>query len=550
MERFAFQLTNLKQIVVAALSAFDAVARSVDIVTLASISIASYTIPSTTVTTALSWAIVTLGFYLAGKSIYSRISPFPYRRYVSPFFFTVLALGVGITIDVFLYPGAVTLGFDETNINVGLGVLAAVLALEVVAMGVYLRVGVTDTFYGRGGMLHSIIDAITGPRFGPEMVWELHPFGDENGYRSKAKSVFVVAGLLTAPAWFAGIIGLLIITFQPLPDVLIVLWTVGSIAYTVLTPSSSDMESKRFDPLSRILEGSQPMVRSTTGAEFTVIIGVGLTASIVTIYQGWNFLATGTVGQLVENQSAVAPYIARWDAVGIVIVFGVAGAYSLWAWIRELERLPQFLSYRQDDKTEVPVAKPRVPWVAVPSCISIWILTYVYEFFVMDVRFGEIDPQLKQIEFTFFEYYWLLFALLWPLVVLLFVLLAVKGIRRDHQSVKWEGVVILSNVIVQVFAIGSIVRVSGNRWPASLIVFAILFVYGHSKISLLVRKGSLPITESRFTLAVGVVLLLLSLGISSYWPIQLLIAAIGSLNVYSGLMEMGIGQFFENLRLR
>lgn len=223
----------------------------------------------------------------------------------------------------------------------------------------------------------------------------LNPVGEENesgleyegwlGYYGTATYFFGLAGVFGLPVILAAFVVHILILAYPVLDILILIWAVSGHFFSrvLIGPSKKRVQNLGFDLERFLINVVEQATRSVYGMFVTAFalggvlwsvlylaIAVRVTAyaieTIVTVARLDPSMVTG----IWLNPSYVLTGILLpvWNIFGAVVLLFFSGSYSLWVWIRELQRLPHFLDI-SEERTTVSELEPvtRVyGFVAVP----------------------------------------------------------------------------------------------------------------------------------------------------------------------------------------
>lgn len=175
----------------------------------------------------------------------------------------------------------------------------------------------------------------------------------------------VALGLVVSmPATVAGGLVRVLANAFPLPELLVIGWTgVGVVERVRWLPSPPPVGE--IDPESRLFPLAATVTHGPTGAYLSLFTAVGLISASLYVLIGVR-LATWVP----SVESVVAAPIIAFGLVGRWLVPVVVGAYSLWYWLRQFERIGVFLTASSDGST-APLTPARPPGFTLPPAVAV-----------------------------------------------------------------------------------------------------------------------------------------------------------------------------------
>lgn len=242
--------------------------------------------------------------------------------------FTLLALAQAIVVSNLLNSN--TNAFQTVVV---FGLLAVFSASVLVA---YLRFVAGWSLFDPDGHAASLLDAFVPSE---DMRGELQKDRSYEGrLRSFALGIWV-AGLgvvLEVPCAIAGFAAALLATAFPLPDVLLLGLVLAESERTPLSGETFDvldLENRAYATLknaTRNMKGAVLIVLATVGGVSAALVF----SSSLSIFGNYSSLAYRTYLDLP---------LAAWNFIGVMLLVSSAAIYSLWYWIRQLERVTGFV---------------------------------------------------------------------------------------------------------------------------------------------------------------------------------------------------------------
>ncbi|MEF8807036.1 hypothetical protein [Natronomonas sp.] len=197
--------------------------------------------------------------------------------------------------------------------------------------------------------------------------------------------LLAVGMLVGLPVAIAAISTRALVYAYPIPDVAFLAWAVSVrvLPRTDAGPDQRRVLDLEFDFERFLADVIENATRSLQGMFMTVFTVLGVFLSAGFVFVGIS-LTTAILDLLVTGLSGFVQVptidvgLILWNAVGVLFLLGLAGIYGLWAWVRELRRLPYFLNAwesRETDHAGALVSRPP-GLIAVP--VTAWLLAVAY----------------------------------------------------------------------------------------------------------------------------------------------------------------------------
>ena len=385
------------------------VADAVGTVLVPVVSIASGTLVGDVVGTATTWLLFAVAFYVVAPRVYPSVA----RPAVGSRTFRVAFAmgGAGF--------GLVLAGGTDGSLVVRSGHLFGVVLLVAASLStVLVRAGWRLVDPDGEGV--ALVDAVVTADFAEERRRD-RARGGVVARIADALTAVAVGLFLCVPCFVVAVLALVLLYAYPLPDLLAVAYVLGAPA---LARRKVDLPFE--DAEERLLALGRGSARGIKGMALTVLSGVGaVTVALVlwvAIGQTAGFLRVATTA------ATVAP-VTAWLALGFLCCFYGAAAYAVWAWIRELRRLPAFVArWRTEaDQSRPPVG--RAPLTVVPSMVAL----------VAGVLcLAALDGADRTVA-----------AVAWPLAFVVLLAGVAIGRRRRRGTVDHEDHVVVGSLVVQ-----------------------------------------------------------------------------------------------------
>lgn len=175
----------------------------------------------------------------------------------------------------------------------------------------------------------SLVDGMTPNDLRDELAEDF----DRRGWRRRVAAGAWLGALGTVfavPAFLAGLLGTLIGTAFPLPDLLLV----AVVSFNEVTESEYDTD--RFGLNRRLYAGVREATRSFRGLVFAFLVAYGVVLSMEVLVHAVRLTTAAARGYPFGD----AGEPTFWNVLGYVTVIVAVAAYDLWVWIRAVERFP------------------------------------------------------------------------------------------------------------------------------------------------------------------------------------------------------------------
>ncbi|WP_227134611.1 hypothetical protein [Halorubellus salinus] len=176
------------------------------------------------------------------------------------------------------------------------------------------------------------------------------------GLTSYLLAVMIIVAM---PAILAAVVLRALTYAYPLLDILVLAWVLKDRFEPHLEIVSSDSRLQRFyyDIESFLFDIIDQATRSIHGmiATMFALLGVMVAAGyfLLLVSVGPRFLETIQLGvRTLADSPSLDVFQIVWNLLGVLVLLGTVGSYALWGWLRELQRLPYFLDYREAKTTE------------------------------------------------------------------------------------------------------------------------------------------------------------------------------------------------------
>lgn len=176
-----------------------------------------------------------------------------------------------------------------------------------------------------------------------------------------------VGVILGFPIFLAGVVSQVFIYAYPIPNLAFLGWAFATAVSPHLTigPTRRQVLDREFDLEKYLLDALEYSSRSVQGLFTTTFCVLGILISA-----GYLWLAIRAATELSDLYSVmlrrplfelgVEEWIILSGLTGFTALLGFVGVFSMWAWIRELQRLPHFLD-EWENRTTIsgdPLARP------------------------------------------------------------------------------------------------------------------------------------------------------------------------------------------------
>ena len=304
-----------------------------------------------------TWLLFAVVFYTFAPLVYRLVDPLPAEE-------------TGFRL---VFAGGATLTGLALELTTGVTRFAAVFgAIGAVAASflLYLKFGLGWTLLDPDGPAIGVLQTITAHN---DVREEVRTDLEREGWLGAVGAGLYLAatgGVVAFPAFLGGVISQVFVYAYPVPDLLFLGWAVSAalLPRIDLGPTADQLLDVKFDLEEYLLDAVENATRSIQGLFVTSFVLLGVFQAA-----GYLFLAVGTApAQLRTLDAALSAsaspaavgieiWLLLWNLLGITALLGFAGAFSLWAWLRELQRLPHFLD-RWEGRTTAsgePLARPR-----------------------------------------------------------------------------------------------------------------------------------------------------------------------------------------------
>lgn len=203
-----------------------------------------------------------------------------------------------------------------------------VLLVTIISFDVYLTVEKGWNLLDPDGEAVALVDRIAPHDLHDELTAD---FERRGWRRSVAVGVWLTAlgTFFSIPAFLAGLLGLLVGTAFPLPDLLLA----AVVSFDAAT--RTEYETGSFDLEDRVYPAVGAATSSLTGAVLVLIVAFGVLLSVQILVSALHLSVSVTSTQLWTDSA-----VARWNAFGLVTVLLTVAVYDFWVWVRTLDRLP------------------------------------------------------------------------------------------------------------------------------------------------------------------------------------------------------------------
>lgn len=348
--------------------------------------------------------------------------------------------------------------------------------------------------------------------------------------------------------FFGGILSMVFLTAYPIPDILVLSWSLGAVVFDRISmgPSrpqvlSTEFDFERFtiDSLDNITRGEAGGVMSVFiifamlfSASYFSIVFRNLPGTYELLIDAAELLYAiiGNTGQVEENINAVELGINIWNIIVSTLALIWFSAFAIWGWIREWERLPHFLDYWNDkNKSDRdPPSRPR-GFMILPSVGA--------ALYMIFIRYSLPNP----LSASLIDYSVAVFVPVLSIITLWIWLQTYKSEGSIDQSVKSEHFVICGGLLL--WSLPLFLRDGiGNFYTVLIMMggsFAFMIVSKRARAA----NGVGQYIDSFFLAGWGVVILVTS----SIIPTELksVISLLGAFILFSGVLY-GIIKLCEN----
>ncbi|QCC46201.1 hypothetical protein [Halobellus limi] len=412
----------------------DLLARLPEDVLVPLVSLVGGTVGPASVAAATTWLLFATVFYTFTPLVYTYLDGLPSEARGFRAVFTASAVSAGLLFEY----------VDGVRLTTGIAVL---MVASAAAMLWYLSRIRGWSLFDPEGRGVEVLQLISPHR---DVSEELRAdFAREGlvGVAGRVAYLAAVGILLTFPVFLAGVISQLFVYAYPLPDLLFLGWAVVAAVSPRLTigPSRGQVLDVEFDLERYLLDSLENVSRSVQGLFLTTFVVLG-----AFIAAGFLFLAVTLGSQLAGPSLALLGgplpevgldvWMRIWGLSGLVAMLGFAGAFFLWLWVRELQRLPHFLDAWEGRETTdgAPIDRP-TGFVALPLLAVLASAAYV---------FALSAPGTPPVEYAF--------ALFWPLVLGLGWWVANRS--REPQPLGYENVWIAVGLYVETASVWFLAR--------------------------------------------------------------------------------------------
>lgn len=373
------------------------------------VSIASGALAPNAVGFATTWLLFAVAFYVVAPRVYPAVARPGTEERAFRVAFAAGGVGFGLLLSLGT-DGNLLLGFGQLFVTVLLVGIALLAALS--------RAG--WRFVDPEGEGVTLVDAVVAAEFTEERRRD-RARGGVVARLADGLSVVAIGLVLCVPCFVVAVLGLVLLYADPLPDILAIGYVVVSAA-----PAGPGRAPPFGDAEERLLAFGRGSARGLKGMALTVLSGAGAATIApvlwVAIEQTPGFLV------IAIDAATVAP-VTAWLSLGVLCCLYGMAVYALWAWIRELRRLPTFVAYwrGEGDQSYPPVG--RAPLTTIPAAVALvaGVLCLV-----------ALDGVGRTVA-----------AVAWPLAVGALGAGVVVGRRRTRDSIDHEDHVIVGSLLLQ-----------------------------------------------------------------------------------------------------
>ncbi|XGI83039.1 hypothetical protein ACEU6E_07085 [Halorutilales archaeon Cl-col2-1] len=249
------------------------------------------------------------------------------------------------------------------------------------------------------------------------------------------------------PTFAAAVVLLISMISYPLPDFIFLGWAISYRLFPRLSvgPNRNRLMNFEFDFEKVLIDSIENTTRGPIGMNMIFFIFLGIISSVALFSTGsiyFDLVSDDIAESLINSNSSISirDWLSMWNLIGGGVLIFFAIGYGIWAWIRELYRLPHYLDTWDGKNT----ASNKDLITRPPGFNAISIIA-----FFLHVIYVIITP------IRYIDSINIAFGLLWPF----FIIIGIWSVQLTHsksktsQSVEYEHIWIFVGFSLQLISL-------------------------------------------------------------------------------------------------